>query len=107
MKRICSYVADAGTFVVNGIGIDNGIGDGGFDVYYAEHKKDIPKGAKKVKDLWIDLRNGYPIIIHTYDCNKKGSEYEPNKELTAKHFPNAEALKIFVRMGDIYFVKYF
>lgn len=107
MKRIASYEADAGTFVVNGVGINNGIGDGGFDVFYAEHKEDIPKSAKEVKDLWIDLRNGYPVVIHTYDCNKKGDEYMPNKELTAKHFPNAQALKIFVRSGDIYFVKYF
>ena len=32
--RIASYGADAGSLVINGIGFNNGFGDGGFDVYY-------------------------------------------------------------------------
>ena len=103
-KLLCRYSADAGTFVVNGIGINNGIGDGSFGVYFTNK---VPDGANLIKDLWIDLRNGYDIVIHTYDCNKRGNEYEPNIIIPREKFGKAQALQVAVDMGTIYFVKYF
>ena len=35
-KRIASYECDAGSCVINGIGFNNGWGDGGFDIYYTD-----------------------------------------------------------------------
>lgn len=108
--KIFEYGADAGTCVINGIGFNNGVGDGGYGVYYEE---ELPNGAKFVEDIWIDLRNGYDIVIHGYDCNKKGEEYEPNLVIKAeqftKYFNDAKALHVAVnkKTGNIYLVKYF
>lgn len=104
IKRLVSYDADAGTCVINGIGFHNGTGDGGFDVYYVDK---LPIGAKLISDVWIDLRNGYDITIHTYDCNKKGEEFSPNIVIDRKKFGNAKALQVARDMGTIYLVKYF
>lgn len=103
-KRIASYEADAGTCVINGIGFNNGWGDGGFDVYYTDT---LPKSAKLIKDVWIDLRNGYPIVIHTYDCNEKDNEFSPNIIIPRSKFGSAEALQVAIDNGTIYLVKYF
>ena len=52
MKLLTTYEADAGACVINGIGIDNGFGDGEFGVYYSNK---LPKGFEVVKNLWIGL----------------------------------------------------
>ena len=104
MKRITTYEADAGTCVINGIGIDNGFGDGEFGVYYVDR---LPQGAKLIDNVWIDLRNGYDVVIHSYDCNKKGDEYEPNKVIPRKEFGDAKALQVAYRCGTMFLVKWF
>ena len=108
MKKIFEYGADAGSFVINGFGITNHYGDGVFGVYYVEK---LPKYAELVKDLWIDLRNGYPITLHGYDCNKNGEEFYPNKRIIKnnfkKYFCDAQALQLAVDIGNIYLVKWF
>lgn len=104
IKRLVSYEADAGTCVINGIGFNNGTGDGGFDVFYADR---LPRGAKLIKDVWIDLRNDYPLIVHTYDCNRKGEEFSPNITIDRKQFGNTQALQVAIDNGTIYLVKYF
>lgn len=104
MKLLTTYEADAGTCVINGIGIDNGFGDGKFGVYYSNK---LPKGFEIVKDLWIDLRDGYGVTIHGYDCNKKGNEVVPNKLIPNSEFGDAQALQVAVKYGKICFVKYF
>lgn len=103
-KRIASYGADAGSLVINGIGFNNGFGDGGFDVYYTDT---LPKGATLVENVWIDLRNGYDVVIHGYDCNEKGKEYMPNKVIPRKMFENAEAVRVAFKNGTMFLVKYF
>ena len=103
-KRLVSYEADAGTCVINGIGFNNGIGDGGYDVYYVDS---LPRGAKLIQDVWIDLRNDYPLIIHTYDCNRKDEEISANITIDRKQFGKAQALQIAIDSGTIYLVKYF
>lgn len=102
--RIASYGADAGSLVINGIGFNNGFGDGGFDVYYVDR---LPQGAKLIDNVWIDLRNGYDVVIHSYDCNKKGNEYEPNKVIPRKMFGDAKALQVAYRCGTMFLVKWF
>lgn len=104
MRLISTYSADAGTCVINGVGIDNGIGDGEFGVYYADK---LPKGFKIVSNVWIDLRNDYGVTVHGYDCNCKGNEFIPNMTIPKSEFGDAEALKIAVKNGNICFVKYF
>lgn len=103
-KRIASYEADAGTLVINGIGFNNGWGDGGFDVYYVD---ELPKGAKLIDDVWIDLRNNYGVTIHTYDCNTKGEEYAPNITIPRSKFVGADALRVAYKNGTMFLVKYF
>jgi len=104
MKYITTYSADAGTCVINGVGIENDIGDGEFGVYYADK---LPKGFKVVPNVWIDLRNGYGVTVHGYDCNHKWDEFIPNMTIPKSEFGNAEALKIAVKTGKVCFVKYF
>lgn len=104
MKLLATYKADAGTCVINGIGVDNGFGDGEFEVYFSNR---LPKGFKLVNDLWIDLRNGYGVTIHGYDCNEKGNEFVPNRIIPNFEFGDALALKVAVKYGKICFVKYF
>ena len=104
MKKLFEYGADAGTCVINGIGFSNGVGDGGYNVYYCET---MPKGVKLFEDIWVDLRNGYGLTIHGHDCNKKGEEYEPNKSFTKEDL-NAKGLQIGKdNSGNIYLIKYF
>lgn len=107
-KLLCGYGADAGSFVINGIGISNGIGDGEYNVFYTSK---LPKGAKLVEELWIDLRNEYPIVLHTHDCNVCGEEMYPNKVIKPnefrKYFGKAQALQVAYDYGTIYLVKYF
>lgn len=104
MRRLTTYVADTGTCVINGIGIDNDYGDGEFGVYFSSRP---PKGFNLVMGLWIDLRNGYGVTIHGYDCNVKGDEFVPNKPIPNSDFGDAQALKVAVKDGKICFVKYF
>lgn len=103
-KLVAEYGCDCGTCVINGIGFNNGIGDGGYAVYYVEEK---PASAEFIKDVWIDLRNNYPVVIHGYDCDKKDEERFGQKVLTKADFPGSEALQIATDDGDIYLVKYF
>ena len=75
-----------------------------FDVYYVDR---LPQGAKLIDNVWIDLRNGYDVVIHSYDCNKKGDEYEPNKVIPRKMFGDAKALQVAYRCGTMFLVKWF
>ena len=106
-KMLTVYEADAGTCVINGIGIDNGVGDGCFGVLYDDNPTDQMLQKKALKRIWIDLRNNYPVVVHGYDCDKKGEEMMGQKILSAKDFPGAQALKIMPANGDIVFIKYF
>ena len=104
--QLATYSADVGTCVINGIGINNGLGDGTYGVFYAKEKtRALEKNI--LQDVWIDLRNNYPVIIHGYDCDHKGDERFGQTVLNKANFPGAEALQIAVDDGDIIFVKYF
>lgn len=103
-KRIASYECDAGSCVINGIGFNNGWGDGGFDIYYTDT---LPKSARLVDGVWIDLRNNYPVVIHSYDCNTKGEEYTPNITIPRDKFGDANAVRVAVDNGTVYLVKWF
>ena len=64
-KFLCTYAADKGSLVVNGVCIDNGVGDGEFNVYYAES---LPDGFSPLGEFWFDLRDA-DIDIWAHDCN--------------------------------------
>ena len=97
MKQLMEYSADKGSCVINGIGFNNGFGDGTFEVFYSET---LPKGYKIVDGVWIDLRD-YNIIIWEYDCNDRDVKMFSGKEL------GCQAIRVAVNCGDICLVKYF
>ena len=105
-KLLTDYEADAGSCTINGIGINNSVGDGNFDVFYTAEPNDSLK-EHIIDELWIDLRLGYGVNIHTYDCAKKDDPMFPVKHFEKEMFDGAEALQIAVDKGDIYLVKYF
>lgn len=104
--QLATYGADVGTCVINGIGFNNGLGDGSYGVFYSPEKTTRLE-KKIIQDVWIDLRNGYPVVIHGYDCDHKGEERFGQTILNKSNFPGAEALQIAIDEGDIIFVKYF
>jgi hypothetical protein len=106
-KLLTTYVADAGTCVINGIGIENGVGDGCFGVYYDDKPTQNMLEKRTIPKIWIDLRNEYPVIIHGYDCDVNGKEMYGQMSLADTDFPGAKGLKIMVSDGNIIFVKWF
>lgn len=105
MHKLCEYIADAGSCVINGINIENGFGDGEFNVYYSSDG--VPEGALLVPGVYIDLRNEYDVIVNGYDCDVCGKEDFGRYRFTKDDFPGADALQVAVLGGDIIFVKYF
>lgn len=104
MKRLGYYECDKGSIVINGICISNGIGDGGYDIYYYENEDDakIDNFKEICNDLWIDLRDT-DIEIWTYDCDRNCK-----KIIITKENINADALLFFKdNNGNIALVKYF
>ena len=105
MHKLCQYFADAGSCVINGINIGNGFGDGEFSVYYSSDG--VPEGASLVPGVFIDLRNGYGVVVNEYDCDECGMEDYSRYIFSKDDFPGADALQVAVLDGDIIFVKYF
>lgn len=105
-QLLTSYMADVGTCVINGIGINNHIGDGRYDVYYTDEPTEDIK-SKIIKDVWIDLRNGFGVTIHSYDCAQKNDPDFPTRYFAEEMFGDSSALQIAVDDGDIYLVRYF
>lgn len=107
MKLLTTYACDKGTCVLNGIGFDNGVGDGMYAVHYAE---ELPEGYKKVEGVFIDLRDTN-LDIYRYDC-----DLETARKITVcsdkKDEPKlvkipAEAVEVAFRDGNMCLVKYF
>ena len=69
MKVIGTYQCDKGSVVMNGICISNGVGDGDYDILYAEEHEQMFGFNEVSKDLWIDLRDT-DVEIWTYDCDR-------------------------------------
>lgn len=107
MIKIAEYGADKGSCIINGVGINNGVGDGSFDVYYVENEDEIKdkriQGKIEVFDnIWFDLREDV-IKIWTYDCNE-GKEFT---QIT-RYDLNCMAVTFGRDInGNIYFIKYF
>lgn len=58
MKSLMTYACDKGSIVINGICFSNGIGDGMYEVMYANEK---PNDIKEI--AWIDLRDCHVVNI--------------------------------------------
>ena len=106
MKVLGTYICDKGSIVINGLCISNGVGDGGYYIYYFEDKDDPKLKLLEFEeingDFWIDLRD-CDVTIWQYDCDAKCEKIT----LTQKGI-NAKALKLFRNdEGDFAFVKYF
>lgn len=104
-KFMTEYSADAGSCVINGIGFENRVGDGEYGVYYVKEPTEM---FEPIDMVWIDLRNGYGVDIHTYDCAKKGDKKYPIKHFDKEFFEGADALVVYADgSGNIFLVKYF
>lgn len=98
-KYLCSYSADKGSCVINGLCVENRFGDGTFDVFFADK---LPDGFDEVNAIWFDLRDDN-VKIWKYDCDKKLGV----KTFTKKSL-GCDAIKIANSSGgDICLVKYF
>lgn len=97
MRQLMSYSADGGSCVINGVGFQNGFGDGTFEVFYSET---IPKGYKIIEDVWFDLRR-VRLVIWEWDCSDKDTKVFSGKEL------GCQAVRVAVNCGDICLVKWF
>lgn len=99
MKHLTTYEADKGSFVVNGVAFNNGVGDGQFDVYYSEV---IPEGFEKIEGVWFDLRE-CNLIVWLYDCSEGKDFTEYTKEQLG-----CEAIEFAKdKDGNICLIKYF
>ena len=56
MKKLMTYAADKGSCVINGVCIDNGVGDGEFDVFFVDDVKKVNRPVKIIDGIWFDLR---------------------------------------------------
>lgn len=104
MRKIGTYCCDAGSLVINGIGISNGIGDGDYDIYYFESESEALKHNYKNTslDLWIDLRTT-SIQLWTYDCDR-----DCHKIYLDSYILNADAVTIWKdEDGNFALVRYF
>lgn len=99
LRFLTTYEADKGSFVVNGVALHNGVGDGQFDVYYSET---LPEGYEKIGGVWFDLRE-CNLIIWLYDCcgGKDFVEYT-KEQLGCEAIEFAKDIN-----GNICIVKYF
>jgi len=97
MRKLMDYYADKGSLVINGVGFNNGFGDGSFEVFYSET---LPRGYEIVNNVWFDLRD-VRLIIWEYDCSDKDTKVFSGTELGCK------AVRVATNCGDICLVKYF
>lgn len=102
MKKLMSYAADKGSCVVNGICIDNGVGDGEFDVFFVDDVKEANRPVKIIDGIWFDLRFK-DIRIWTYDCNR-GGDY---KTFTENDLDCKAVLFGVDEFGCVFLIKYF
>ena len=70
-------------------------------------KTSLPSPGDEKERVMRCVENGYDVVIHGYDCNKKDDEYEPNKVIPRKMFGDAQALQVAYRCGTMFLVKYF
>lgn len=83
MKTLMTYSADKGSVVINSIYFSNGIGDGEFNVVFADTH---PNNIKAVAQ--IDLRQTPLVEIWGYDC-----EPTTEKIFTYADFDNAQVIE--------------
>ena len=91
------YIADKGSCIINGVGFNNGYGDGKFRVFYSDT---LPDGFKMFEDVWFDLREDC-LEIWEYDCDKSKTMVFSSGDL------GCDAVRFAYKNGDICIVKYF
>lgn len=98
MRKLMNYVADKCSVVINGIPFRNGIGDGVYEVLFANEK---PVDIEPI--AWVDLRDCPAIHIWCFDCSP-----DKNVQFTASDFDNAQAIEFgFNSDGDLIIWKLF
>ena len=103
MKKVVGfYEADKGTFVLNGVGFTNGVGDGRFDIII--DTDEASNEEKKRQKAWFDIRDfaaSRNFTYKDYDCDG-GKDCELILDM------NAEAVLLFFDAdGNAIFKKYF
>lgn len=98
MQKLMTYIADKGSVVINGICFSNRIGDGEYEVLFANEK---PADIKPI--AWVDLRDCPAIHIWRFDWSP-----DKNVQFTASDLDNALAIELgFNSDGDLIIWKLF
>lgn len=90
MKEILRTIADKGSFVINGVCLSTGEGDGEYTVYACEKK---PHGIDEA--AWVDLRDCPRVNIWKHDCDRTSFQ-----DLYSGNFYGADAIGIGFGHGD-------
>ena len=107
-KTLGEYISNKGSFVINGVGIDNHFGDGKFNIIVCdENPSDLISQEVDESDfheqVWVDLRDCPKVGIWTDDCDPSSVTW-----FMASDFYKAEAIAIGAKEnGDVWIWKIF